>query len=291
MELTLERSGHRHRHPAVSPLWKHGPVDITLVGGGRREELAPMLYGPFVAAAGPKAVIACVIVDGGENQVPPPWTPAGLRNAALRRSGHLLTPFERWTRILSSAGPCRTVNVSIPAGGALDVTMLEGTTGLFVAGGLTPAYAAALAPVRDEVRAWLERTAAPYAGYSAGAACAAERAIVGGWHTDGTEICPVDSAEDLDELTITRGLGLVPALIDVHCAQWGTLPRTIAAVRAEAAAGRAAEAWALDENTAVRLTGGTATVLGAGRVHRLAGDRDEVTVRVLTAGQRLRTPR
>jgi cyanophycinase len=265
-------------------------VDITLVGGGRREELAPMLYGPFVAAAGPKAVIACVIVDEGDYQAPPPWTPAGLKNAALRRSGRLLTPFERWTKILSSAGPCHTVDVPIPAGGTLDVTTLEGATGLFVAGGRTPAYAAALAPVRDEVRAWLEHTAAPYAGYSAGAACAAARAIVGGWHADGTEICPADSAEDLDELTITQGLGLVPALIDVHCAQWGTLPRAIAAVRAEAAAGRTAEAWALDENTAVRLTGGAATVLGAGRVHRLTGGRDEVTVRALTAGQHLVTP-
>lgn len=60
----------------------------------------------------------------------------------------------------------------------------------------------------------------PYAGSSAGGAVAAETALVGGWRSDGVAVCPEDAAEDLDDVTVTAGLGLVPWLVDVHCALW-----------------------------------------------------------------------
>jgi cyanophycinase len=259
-------------------------VDVTLVGGGRDTAAAPTLFGPFVAAAGPGAVIACVLVDEGDDRPTPPWIRA-------YRHARRLDPFARWSRLLTSAGPCRPVLIQIPSGGRLDVAALDGATGLFVAGGLTPDYATALAPVRDDVRAWLTRTGAPYAGYSAGAAVASDRAVVGGWRSGGVPICDQDAGESLDEVTVTDGLGLVPALVDIHCAQWGTLPRLLVAARAEAAAGRPAEGWGIDEDTAIHLTDDAVTVLGRGQVHRLVPGPDEITVEQFTSAQRVPDPR
>ncbi|MBL7488386.1 Type 1 glutamine amidotransferase-like domain-containing protein [Frankia sp. AgB1.9] len=264
--------------------WKHGRVDVTLVGGGRDTAAAPTLFGPFVAAAGPGAVIACVLVDEGDDRPTPPWT------RAYRRARRL-DPFDRWSRLLTSAGPCRPVLIQIPSGGRLDVAALDGATGLFVAGGLTPDYATALASVRADVHAWLARTGAPYAGYSAGAAVAADRAVIGGWRSDGLPICDEEAGESLDEVTVTDGLGLVPALVDIHCAQWGTLPRLLVAARAEAAAGRPAEGWGIDEDTAIHLTDDAVTVLGRGQVHRLVPGPDELTVEQFAATDRLPDPR
>jgi len=256
-------------------------MDITLVGGGRDDTAVPALLAPFVAAAGPDAVIACVVVADGSDRPAPPWTRAYRRARGL-------DPFARWSRLLAAAGPCRTVPVPVPSGGRLDLAALDGATGLFVAGGLTPDYAAALAPVRAELRGWLDATGAPFAGYSAGAAIAAARAVVGGWRSRGIQICDQEAGEDLDEVTVTTGLGLVPALVDIHCAQWGTLPRLLAAARDEAVAGRPAEAWAIDEDTGLRLTGGTVTAHGRGSVYRLTPAAATIAVERFTAGQRLR---
>ena len=49
----------------------------------------------------------------------------------------------------------------------------------------------------------------PYAGFSAGAALAARSAVVGGWLLDGVPVCPEDTAEDLDEIAVRDGLGLM----------------------------------------------------------------------------------
>jgi cyanophycinase len=59
---------------------------------------------------------------------------------------------------------------------------------------------------------------------------------------------------------VLPGLGLVPFLIDVHAAQWGTLYRLIHAVLAT---GR--EGWAIDEGTVLAIApDGTPTVHGTG---------------------------
>jgi cyanophycinase len=64
-------------------------------------------------------------------------------------------------------------------------------------------------------------------GYYAGAAIAADVAILGGWRArpPGHEVavCPEDAAEELDLVPPAPGLGLVPGCVDLHAAQWGTL--------------------------------------------------------------------
>ena len=48
--------------------------------------------------------------------------------------------------------------------------------------------------------------------------------MVGGWLSGGVPICSDDAAEDLDEITMLPGLGLVRFTVDVHCAQWERSP-------------------------------------------------------------------
>ena len=99
-------------------------------------------------------------------------------------------------------------------------------------------------------------------------------------------MCPEDTAEDLDEVTVVPGLGLLPYSVDVHCAQWGTLPRLIEAVRTEAAAG---EGLGIDENTVVSFDAdGRFRVGGAGRAWgvRRGGGVDDVSVTPVPAGTR-----
>ena len=58
-----------------------------------------------------------------------------------------------------------------------------------------------------------------------------------------------DNAEDLDQVTVVEGLGLVAPTVEVHTAQWGTLSRLVAAV----AGGATSTGIAIDENTVVIL--------------------------------------
>src|SRR5439155_9376222 len=137
---------------------------------------------------------------------------------------------------------------------------LVGAAGVYVAGGLTPTYRDALV---DAGTGWLDAArdaGLVYAGYSAGAAIAPARALVGGWRTGyrghDVQVCHEDCAEDLDQVTVRSGLGLVPFLVEVHAAQWGTLQRLVYALHADGAG----EGWALDEGTALEVYDGTATV-------------------------------
>jgi cyanophycinase len=171
------------------------------------------------------------------------------------------------------------VPVLVPEGGRLDISALGDADGLLVCGGWTPAYADALAPVAADLQAWLA-AGRPYAGFSAGAAIAAERAIVGGWHDGSVQVCPEESGEDLDQVTVVDGLGLLPLSVDVHAAQWGTLPRLIAAISNRGLAAGVA----LDENTAIVVDGREATVRGIGAAHLARRDGKNVLVRTLTAG-------
>ena len=149
--------------------------------------------------------VACVVLDEGDGT----------------------EQFGRWAGALSTAGPCDPVPVLVAEGGASDVAALGDADAVLVCGGLTPAYAAALAPARQPLRAWLAERNRPYAGLSAGAAVAASRAVVGGWLARGVPVCPEEAGEDLEQVSVVDGLGLVPFSVDVHCAQWGTLPRLL----------------------------------------------------------------
>ncbi|GJF27666.1 hypothetical protein KNE206_03660 [Kitasatospora sp. NE20-6] len=230
-------------------------MTIHLVGGGRDATVHAELYGPFLAEAGPDPVVACLLLDEGE----------------------LPEQSERWTSALRAAAPCRPRVLPVVPGEAFDPAGIDGADAVFVGGGLTPAYAAALA---GPLGRRLAERPLPYAGFSAGAAIAAERALVGGWLSEGVPVCPEDAAEDLDELGVVPGLGLLGAAVDVHAAQWGTLPRLAEAV----ARGAVPYGLAIDENTALAVDGRTAAVRGAGRVHLVRPDGDGVVLRSYRAG-------
>lgn len=208
--------------------------DVTvLVGGGRDQQQVRRLLAPFVdAVAGGE--VACVVVDDGEG-----------------------VDLDRWHGLLADAAAVR--DVVLAEGRPLRAEDLDGASGVFVAGGLTPLYADLVVPQRDLL------AGLPYAGFSAGAAIAPDRALVGGWRLAGRAVCPEDAAEDLDEVTVVPGLGRVPFAVDVHAAQWGTAARAIAAV----AAGLVPEMRAVDEHTAVVVAGGDVRVTGVGRALRV----------------------
>jgi cyanophycinase len=138
---------------------------------------------------------------------------------------------------------------------------LEGAGGVYVAGGWTPGY--------QEVLCGTDFAAAlgdvPYAGFSAGAAVAATSALVGGWRLRGVPVADEDAGEDLDELEVRPGLGLVPFAVDVHATQWGTLTRLAHAV----AGGLVAGGVAVDEHTCVEVRGSELTVHGLGSAYRV----------------------
>ena len=71
--------------------------------------------------------------------------------------------------------------------------------------------------------------------------------------------------------------------VDVHAAQWGTLGRVIAAVRA----GAVASAIAIDEDTMVVVEGGVARVAGLGFVHSVTVAGSVAHVRSFRAGETL----
>jgi cyanophycinase-like exopeptidase len=119
----------------------------------------------------------------------------------------------------------------------------------------------------------------PYAGFSAGAAIAADAALIGGWRIDGIPVCDEDTGEDLDEVTIVEGLGLVDLAIDVHAAQWGTLARLIAATEAGLVDGGVA----IDEFTVLIVGDGALRVEGRGSVWRVTPHDDGVLVSTLGA--------
>lgn len=242
---------------------------LHLVGGGWDASAAPAVYGPFLAdattLAGGPPTVDCVVLDEGDG--------------AER--------FDRWTRTLTAVVPCRTRPLLVPLGTRLDPAALGDADALLVDGGLTPGYAEALVPVAEQVRAWLADGDRPYAGFSAGAAIAAAKAIVGGWRSGGVPICPEDIGEELDELTVVPGLGLTKWSVDVHCAQWGTLPRLIEAVRTDQAAGNG---LGIDEHTVVTIgADGRLSVAGVGRawlVHRTGG-RGAAQVSPVPAGTQI----
>ncbi len=185
---------------------------MFLIGGGRDPEGVAASHRPFLeACAGP---VLCVCLDEPD----------------------------RWLAHLDGAD-ARATSAPVPAD-------LDGVSGVYVAGGLTPAYWSVVC--QGELRAALREWDGVYAGFSAGAAIAASSAIVGGWRLGGVEVCDRDFSEDLDEVQVRPGLGLVPFAVDVHASQWGTLTRLAHAV----AAGLVASGLAIDEHTCVEVEAG-----------------------------------
>ncbi len=237
-------------------------MSIHLVGGGRADEHAAVVLGPFIAESAARAA--------GSARMLPRIGVVLMGDDDESRIDH-----DCYLRMLSVAGARDPVITRIPLGGTCPSGALTGIDGLLVGGGSTPAYHAALEPLYDEIRL-LVADGLPYLGFSAGAMIAAERALLGGWRVDGIPVCPADAGEDLDELTIVEGLGLVDLAIDVHAAQWGTLSRLVAAVESGLVAGGVG----IDEDTAL-IAGDELRVVGAGNVWQVVDGPDGVLVGAL----------
>lgn len=241
---------------------------IFLIGGGWRAETFSETYGRFLrgAARGGQRRIAIVVVEEPG---------ADLRAQFLR----FCKAFETVGLDLTEA-----FKLIVSRDNPLTKEKLEQikATGVFVCGGLTPAYFDALCLDKS----WLEylfENRIPYCGFSAGASVAAEKAIIGGWRREINnriiQIADENAGEDLDLLDVRNGLSLVPFTIEVHAAQWGTLSRLVHAVDAKLAD----EGWAIDENTMLEFTEKNVSVSGAGCAYRIRRENGEITVKIFQA--------
>ena len=214
---------------------------VHLVGGGWGGDAR--VWRAFVAEAGARASgtprIAVVAVRDGDEQ---------------DHAAKLITA-------VTGAGAVEPVVLALREGERLAPDALpDDLHGVLVGGGLTPAYREAVLPAADRLRA-LVADGAPYAGFSAGSAIAASRALLGGWRApDGRPVLDEDFAEDHEGLAVEEGLGLVPFAVDVHAAQWGTTTRLATAVEAGLVQGGVA----IDEDTAVLVRDGRTEVVGTG---------------------------
>lgn len=230
---------------------------IHLIGGGRDAGRLAPLFAAFVEDAAHKKA------DAGARP--------RIHLLLVREPGDEEIA-ERFAAPLRSVGAHVVVRV-VDEGQAFAEDALDGADGIAVGGGLTPAYRDACAALAASVRS-LVASGVPYLGFSAGSAIAAGRALLGGYRLDGVEVGDEGAAEELDELTVAEGIGLVPFSIDVHAAQWGTLSRLVAAVEADLVS----EGYAIDEHTAVVVRGEEIEVVGAGAAWHVARG---VTVRRL----------
>lgn len=236
-------------------------MSVFLLGGGRDVARCGDLLRPFVREARERAgdrpaVIAVLLVLEADDE----------------------SSVARFAAVLEAAGA--TANelrvATIVEGEVFDTAVLDADA-LFVGGGLTPAYQAAVGPIRDAVTDRV-RDGMPYAGFSAGSSIAAGPALVGGYRVSGVEVVSEDAGEELDEVEVRPGLGLLDFAVDVHAAQWGTLSRLIAAVEA----GLVSDGVAIDEHTALVISAQAApAVHGSGRVWRVESAASGVLVTVL----------
>jgi cyanophycinase len=187
---------------------------VFLIGGGRDDDAAVRAaHEPFVRAAGDGALL-CLALDD----------------------------LPRWEANLRLAGADEVRAKLAPETAPSD---LEGVSGVYVGGGLTPAYLEALAGFELP-------PGVPYCGFSAGAAIAAASALVGGWRIGDRQVCDEDFGEDLEQVEPLPGLGLVPFAVDVHATQWGTVSRAVNAVER----GLYDEVVAIDEHCCVEVREG-----------------------------------
>jgi cyanophycinase len=225
---------------------------VYLIGGGRGEDAVRASHEPFVHAVGARRIVVLVLDEGDD------------------------TDADRWTGSLTSAGATDVGAVVVSKERPPTAEDVAGAGGIFVAGGWTPGYQEALVGAGTD---WLPRDIV-YGGFSAGAAIAGEWAIVGGYRLGDREVCAEEAGEDLEQLSVRPGLGLVPFAIDVHATQWGTLTRLTHAVRA----GLAPDGWAVDEGTVLVYDGDRVVgVSGLGSAYRVSGGDGDLRLEVASA--------
>lgn len=236
-------------------------MSIHLVGGGFRENDDGLIYAAFVAEAAQRASVS------GRALARIAVLVVGVDEESAVRSGHA------WARQLTRVGPCEVIVTAIVEGDLFESSVLSDIDALLVSGGLIPAYLDAVTPLIDEVRL-LVGDGLPYLGFSAGAAIAADTAIIGGWKIDGIPVGTEEIGEDLDEVTVAEGLGLLELSVESHAVQWGTLARIIAATEAGLVEGGVA----IDEFTVLILSDDGVRIVGSGNAWRVFQHDDGVLV-------------
>ena len=238
---------------------------IFLIGGGWRAEIFTQTYGRFLRAAARNSVKRIALVVAEE--------PDADSHAQFLRF------FEAFKTVGLDSSEAFEVIVSAEKFLTKEILAEIKPTGVFVCGGLTPAYADALC--RD--KKWLEylsENEIPYGGFSAGAAVASANAIIGGWRREiknkTVQIADENAGEDLDLLSVRRGLGLVNFTVDVHATEWGTLSRLVHAIDA----GLAEEGWAIDENTMLEISENKVEIFGAGNAYQIKRQNGEIMIKI-----------
>lgn len=246
-------------------------IPVFLIGGGWESEGWRQTYGPFVQAAqvsGRCQISLILAADHYDEKMEIATKYRGVFETLGVTAEEMTIVWISETRLLEP-----------------EILAASQPTGVFVGGGLTPAYQTALCSDKT----WLDymhQGHIPYAGFSAGAAIAVERAIVGGWKVRRAEqeigILDADFGEGIEYLEVRPGLGLLPFAVDVHASQWGTLTRLMQAVDL----GMVADGWAIDENTLVHAYGDQLIVRGLGHAYHVQRQAaGELSIRLYRAGQ------
>lgn len=224
-------------------------MSVHLVGGGWSSGSGAGLARTFLEESTLRAV-------SGDRSVPRIGVLLVVDDAAASEEFSRL-----YADLLRDVAPCEPLITAVGPGETFHASVLTGIDGLLIGGGVTPWYLAAVDPLVEEIRL-LVVDGLPYLGYSAGAMIAADRALIGGWRINGVAVCPEDAGEDLDDVTVVEGLGLVDVAVDVHAAQWGTVSRLVAATEAGLVDGGVA----IDERTALIVDDSGFAVRGEGSV-------------------------
>ncbi len=209
------------------------PMGIFLAGSGPNYRSFPDVFEHFVGDIRKRC---------GEAR------PARIAIVVHHNGGNPDSVLQDYAGPLQYLTSCAVTPVLLRAGSPADPAIFRDADAVVVGGGLTPAYLEGLQGCTGAIAARVA-DGAPYLGFSAGAMIAPLRGIIGGYRIGGVEVCGKECSEDLDELDVRDGLGLVPFSVDVHAAQAGTLSRAVGAV----AAGLVDRAVAVDENTAIVL--------------------------------------
>jgi cyanophycinase len=230
---------------------------IFLHGGGDNPDNRVDTFGRFVevATVNSSCNLALVVAEDTEVQA--------------RES------FDEYKNIFASLpnAPAQIHPVFVSATQPLSRAQLENIqpSGVFVCGGVTPLYHQSLC-LDTSWTNYLLGSKIPYGGTSAGAAIAAQKAILGGWlatrKAETRAMLFRGASEGLDPITVQDGLGLVPFAIDVHASQMGTLTRLIHAVEL----GLVTEGWAIDENTVLQFEEHGISIFGQGHAYRVWRD-------------------
>lgn len=239
-------------------------MSVHLIGGGWQDEPDGASYAAFIAEAAVRA--------GAAGRELPRIAVVAVRD------GDEAEHAAKLIAAASAGGGFEPHVTAVALDGAVPATAFADVDGILVGGGLTPVYRELLEPHFGELRRQVA-AGVPYAGFSAGAAIAAERALVGGWRIGEVPVSPEEAAEDLDELTVAPGIGLVDVSVDVHVAQWGTLSRLVAAVEAGLVEG----GLGIDELTTLIVGEGGLRVAGHGSVWRVLPAESGVLVSTIGA--------